>query len=114
MVVIEMTREEFNKRLKESLQYLAVDVETGLKKVVPVDTGNLRRSIRCEVKDNELNVYMWDYAWHLETKQEKIPTMEAPKLPNPIAPMMEARAQAKEARQEQETATIFNEWVNGK
>ena len=52
--------------------------------------------------------------WQVETKQEKIPTMEAPKLPNPIAPMMEARAQAKEARQEQETATIFNEWVNGK
>ncbi|MFE3973180.1 MULTISPECIES: hypothetical protein [unclassified Peribacillus] len=44
--------------------------------------------------------------WQMETKQEKPPTMETPKIPNPIAPIIEAK-------QERETASIFNEWVYG-
>ncbi|MFC8561403.1 hypothetical protein [Peribacillus frigoritolerans] len=44
--------------------------------------------------------------WQIETKQEQIPTMETPKLPNPIAPIMEAR-------QEKEAASVFYEWTNG-
>lgn len=44
--------------------------------------------------------------WKMEIKQEKPPTMETPKIPNPIAPIMEAK-------QEKETASVFNEWLNG-
>lgn len=44
--------------------------------------------------------------WKIETKQEQMPTMETPKIPNPIAPFVEAR-------QEKESASVFNEWLNG-
>jgi hypothetical protein len=44
--------------------------------------------------------------WQIETKQEQMPTMETPKIPNPIAGFAEAR-------QEKEQASIFNEWMNG-
>jgi len=43
--------------------------------------------------------------WNIETKKEQLPTMEAP-IKNPITPIVEAR-------QEKETASVFNEWVNG-
>jgi hypothetical protein len=42
--------------------------------------------------------------WQMEIKQEKAPTLEAPK--NPIAPIMEAK-------QEKETNNILSEWLNG-
>jgi len=44
--------------------------------------------------------------WQIETKQEQMPTMETPKIPNPFAGVTEAR-------QEKEQASIFNEWMNG-
>lgn len=44
--------------------------------------------------------------WQMEAKKEQPPTMITPKIPNPIAPFVEAR-------QEKETASLFNEWVNG-
>lgn len=43
--------------------------------------------------------------WNIETKKEQLPTMEAP-IKNPVTPIIEAR-------QEKETASVFNEWVNG-
>jgi len=44
--------------------------------------------------------------WQIETKQEQMPTMETPKIPNPLAGFTEAR-------QEKEQASVFNEWFNG-
>ena len=47
--------------------------------------------------------------WQIETKQEQMPTMETPKIPNPIAPIMEARQEAKQS----EASIIYSEWMNG-
>jgi hypothetical protein len=44
--------------------------------------------------------------WQIETKQEQMPTMETPKIPNPLAPFVEAR-------QEKEVASVFYEWTEG-
>lgn len=43
--------------------------------------------------------------WQIETNKGQLPTMEAP-IKNPITPILEAR-------QEKQTASVFNEWVNG-
>lgn len=47
--------------------------------------------------------------WQIETKQEQPPTMEV----NPIAPIIEAKQEKEFIKQEKESSSIFNEWLNG-
>lgn len=49
--------------------------------------------------------------WQVEVKQEQVPTMKP--LPNPITPIVEAIQEKKQAKQGEETKSIFDEWVNG-
>lgn len=46
--------------------------------------------------------------WQIEVKQEEKPTME--KIPNPISEIVQNTHTYK---QEKESASIFNEWLNG-
>lgn len=44
--------------------------------------------------------------WQMEVKHEQMPTMETPKVPNPIANIMESK-------QSKEQDNILFEWLNG-
>jgi hypothetical protein len=46
--------------------------------------------------------------WQIETKQELQPTLNSP-----IQPIIEKVEQKQAEKQENETASIFNEWVHG-
>jgi hypothetical protein len=46
--------------------------------------------------------------WQIETKKEQEPTLNSP-----IQPIVEKVEQKQAEKQENETASIFNEWVNG-
>jgi hypothetical protein len=51
--------------------------------------------------------------WQTEVKQDRIPTMKTMAIPNPIAPIIEAKKERELAQQLEETKSLFNEWVNG-
>lgn len=47
--------------------------------------------------------------WQIETKKEQKPTLEV----NPIKPIIEAKQQKEQKTQEEESASIFKEWLFG-
>ena len=45
---------------------LAIDIRNELVTTCPVDTGNLKNSIRVEIVDNKITIFMPEYALYLE------------------------------------------------
>lgn len=64
--VVEMTKTEFTIFINKLAEGIAHDLEQELAKVCPVDTGDLRQSIRVARSGHAFVIYMLDYALHLE------------------------------------------------
>jgi hypothetical protein len=65
--VIELTQEEFDKRMSLFREGIANDITNELSRAVPVDTGALKNSIHYEVlPDGSIVIKMLKYALHVE------------------------------------------------
>ena len=57
---------EIQEALERALPYIAVDIQNALKIKAPVDTGRLRNSIKVQVVEGGLEIFIVDYALFLE------------------------------------------------
>ena len=52
----DMNQEEFEEKFNRAIQKVAFDMEAHAKRIVPVDTGRLRSSIRTKVSKNAITI----------------------------------------------------------
>lgn len=79
-----------DKRLKQRMQRIALEIEREAKKLAPVDTGNLRNSIRTEQVDGGILIGSFgvEYAAYVEFGTEN---MAAQSFLRPAVEIVKAR-----------------------